>query len=595
MTLTRRIIQVYSQYWKAILLLFFMGISLSILELLGISVVLPILDDGSTATKIPFPLSMVSELFIEMQFNDKLRYIALILVVIYFLKGIFFYINGILGTNLERSISKNFVLNCYKGISKVNISYIDANKESELFTKAVAYAGGYGNVIKLISNIIPMIFTLLLLLTTLLIISPIMLGLSLSIAILASLIVRKVYKKRELAGAKIAQSNMALNSLVIEEISAIKARRLSNSTNQSIKFVRRGLNIWSENFVNLEKIVLSIRPIIELLGILALALILVVFSYFLVDRGFFVDSAATILTFLLIFTRTLTPISSLNASFVAIKANMPYFKVTEDFLSELDQHKIDDGDINIDELKNSIQFKNVFFSYNQENNNVLNDISFSIPVGAKVGIVGLSGSGKSSLIDLLLKHYKPSSGEICIDGIDLNKIKSNSWYDVIGVVSQDPFFFDGSINYNISFSHDVKDTDKIIEAAKKAHIHEFITSLPNGYDSKIGGRGDLLSGGQKQRIAIARALFHDPNVLIFDEATSALDSETEDEIRIELGKLLNKTSITVAHRLSTIVDSDIIIVMDKGKIIQLGNLDDLEVLKDGKFYELFFNQLNNEI
>jgi subfamily B ATP-binding cassette protein MsbA len=590
----RRLVEVYFQYWKDILRFIIIGIILSFLELLGISVVLPILDGTSSVTKIPYPLNIVSELFVDIEFGAKLRYIAIILIIIYFLKGIFYYINGVFGTNLERKISKNFILKCFKGVVNSNVSFVENSKDSELFSKAVSYAGGYGNVIKLISNMIPMITTLILLVVTLFFISPYMLALSFSIAVLSSLIIRKVHEKSELAGEKIALSNMKLNSIVIEEISGIKTRRLSNSLGQSVKFVEDGLTRWSENLINLEKIVVSIKPIIEFLGILALALILFVFSYFLVDSSIFTDSSSVILTFLLIFTRILPPIASINTTIIAIKANMPYFKVTEDFLKDLAINRVEDGDTIKKELKNSIQFQNVSFQYNQDSPYVLNDVSFSIPVGSKVGIVGLSGSGKSSLIDLLLRHYQPSSGKIIIDGLDLNELELTSWYETLGVVSQDPFFFNETINYNISFSQDFDNIEKVIKAAKKANIHKFVETLPNGYKSLIGGRGELLSGGQRQRIAIARALYHNPDILIFDEATSALDTETENEIRLELAQLTGKTIVMVAHRLSTIMDSDIIIVVDNGKLIQCGSPGDLIEKKKGKFYQLISKQLNNE-
>ena len=594
MHLRKTLINVYAQYWKDVLKFILIGVILSFLELLGISIVLPILDGtSSSTTKIPYPLSMVSAIFIDMEFNTKLKYIAVILVIIFFVKGIFAYINGILGAKLERKVSKNYVLKCYKGISKVNAGYLDSVKETDLFTKSVAFAGSYGNIIRLIANMVPMLMTLVILMVALLMIYPIMLILSLSVAVLSTLLIRNIHKKSELAGKKITQANKKLNFKFIEEISGLKTRRLSNSINHSINFIKQRLDEWSGSFLGLEKLIVSIRPVIEFIGIVSLAIILLGFSYFLVDSNMFVDNSTALLTFMVVFSRILSPVSSINQSISGIKSNLPYVKITEEFLSELEVDKVVDGRIEKTKLEKSIEFKNVFFRYNKSTNDALTDVSFLIPLGSKVGIVGLSGSGKSSLVDLLLRHYDPYSGNILIDGIDLKDIALVSWYEILGVVNQDPFLFDSSISYNISFGQDSGNLQKTIKAAKKAHIHDFIQSLPDGYDSIVGGRGDLLSGGQRQRISIARALFHNPDVLIFDEATSALDSETELDIRLAIEELsTSKTIIMVAHRMSTILDSDIIIVMDKGKIIQYGNPDELIKQKDKKFYQLLKGQSN---
>jgi len=594
MHLRKTLINVYAQYWKDVLKFILIGVILSFLELLGISIVLPILDGtSSSTTKIPYPLSMVSAIFIDMEFNTKLKYIAVILVIIFFVKGIFAYINGILGAKLERKVSKNYVLKCYKGISNVNVGYLDGVKETDLFSKSVLFAGSYGNIIRLIANMVPMFMTLVILMVALLMIYPIMLILSLSVAVLSTLLIRNIHKKSELAGKKITQANKKLNFKFIEEISGLKTRRLSNSINHSINFIKKRLDEWSSSFLGLEKLMVSIRPVIELIGIVSLAIILLGFSYFLVDSNMFVDNSTALLTFMVIFSRILSPVSAINQSISSIKSNMPYVKITEEFLSELEVDKVVDGRIEKTKLEKSIEFKNVFFRYNKSTNDALTDVSFLIPLGSKVGIVGLSGSGKSSLVDLLLRHYDPYSGNILIDGIDLKDIALVSWYEILGVVNQDPFLFDSSISYNISFGQDSGNLQKTIKAAKKAHIHDFIQSLPDGYDSIVGGRGDLLSGGQRQRISIARALFHNPDVLIFDEATSALDSETELDIRLAIEELsTSKTIIMVAHRMSTILDSDIIIVMDKGKIIQYGNPDELIKQKDKKFYQLLKGQSN---
>lgn len=219
----------------------------------------------------------------------------------------------------------------------------------------------------------------------------------------------------------------------------------------------------------------------------------------------------------------------------------------------------------------SITFNNVNFSY-EPNRQILFDVNFSIPSGSTLAVVGHSGSGKSTLARLLFRFYDTSSGSILINDHDIKQITQKSLRSMIGIVPQDTVLFNESIYYNIAYGRPNASEAEILAAAKSAHIHDFVQSLPNQYDSQVGERGLKLSGGEKQRIAIARAILKNPLILIFDEATSALDSRTEKNIQRELKQLSkNRTTLIIAHRLSTVIDADQILVMDKGRIVEQGN------------------------
>lgn len=222
-----------------------------------------------------------------------------------------------------------------------------------------------------------------------------------------------------------------------------------------------------------------------------------------------------------------------------------------------------------------IEFEHVDFSYGP-NRQILHDISFNIEAGTKIAFVGASGSGKSSLVRLLFRFYDPQAGKITIDGVDIRDVKQQSLRQAIGVVPQDTVLFNDSIYHNILYGNPNADKQAVLEAAKQAHIHHFIESLPDGYDSMVGERGLKLSGGEKQRVAIARTLLKNPQILVFDEATSALDSHSEKAINRELQSIsTNKTTLVIAHRLSTIVNADTILVLDHGKIIERGTHEQL--------------------
>jgi ATP-binding cassette subfamily B protein len=218
----------------------------------------------------------------------------------------------------------------------------------------------------------------------------------------------------------------------------------------------------------------------------------------------------------------------------------------------------------------AVRFEKVGFSYDPKRQ-VLFDTDFEIPAGRTVAVVGHSGSGKSTLARLLFRFYDVNAGSIRINGEDIRQLTQASLRAAIGIVPQDTVLFNDSIFYNIQYGRPTAPREEVIAAARSAHIHEFIESLPDKYDTKVGERGLKLSGGEKQRVAIARALLKNPPILIFDEATSALDSKTEKAIQAELEQAaIGRTTLVIAHRLSTVMNADEIIVLDAGRIVERG-------------------------
>ena len=239
--------------------------------------------------------------------------------------------------------------------------------------------------------------------------------------------------------------------------------------------------------------------------------------------------------------------------------------------------------------KTEIKFSNISFGYD-ERRTVIKDISFEVPNGKKVAIVGPTGAGKSTISRLLFRFYDPTNGSIYINDENINSISQHSLRKIIGVVPQDTVLFNDTIHYNISYGDPKASEDDIINAAKNADIHDFVIGLPDGYKTIVGERGLKLSGGEKQRVAIARTFLKNPKILFFDEATSALDSTTEKEIQKNLENISkNKTTLIIAHRLSTAAYADNIIVLDKGSIIEQGSHNYLLDLK-GKYFEMWEKQ-----
>jgi len=253
-----------------------------------------------------------------------------------------------------------------------------------------------------------------------------------------------------------------------------------------------------------------------------------------------------------------------------------------------EQPSIKDGEntVSLQPFTKAIEYKNVIFGYNEEKN-VIKDFNVSIKYGETVAFVGHSGSGKTTVANLLLRFYDPKNGQVLIDGQDIKNVTLASLRQQVGIVSQDVVLFDDTVKYNISYGSFDAPMEDIIRAAKNANAHDFISKLPDGYDTLVGERGMKLSGGEKQRLSIARAMLKNPPILVLDEATSALDSESEKLVQSAIDNLMkDRTVILIAHRLATVRNASKIIVMDNGYVAESGTHDELLKIKDGIYKKL---------
>lgn len=296
-------------------------------------------------------------------------------------------------------------------------------------------------------------------------------------------------------------------------------------------------------------------------------LIMVLAANSVVQHKMTVGDVVLVATFI---TQLYTPLNFLGFIYREIKHSLADIERMFGLLST--HQEVDDvaGAVALDTRQAGIRFADVEFTYDDKRT-ILHGLNFEIPAGSSLAVVGASGAGKSTLSRLLFRFYDVSQGSISINGRDIRQLTQDSLRAHIGIVPQDTVLFNDSIYYNIAYGRPGASREEVMEAARSAHIHDFVMSLPDGYDTQVGERGLKLSGGEKQRVAIARTVLKNPPILVFDEATSALDSRTEKAIQHELASIsANRTTLIIAHRLSTIVDADQIIVMDAGHVLERG-------------------------
>jgi subfamily B ATP-binding cassette protein MsbA len=321
----------------------------------------------------------------------------------------------------------------------------------------------------------------------------------------------------------------------------------------------------------------------EFMGVLVLSIILWIGGTMVLGNEHNLEADGFI-TYIVFFTQIIPPSKSLSTSFYNAQRGSAAIQRIEEILQAPVLVKDTANAIELKEFRNEIEFRNVSFSYNETP--ILKNISFTIPKGKTIALVGSSGAGKSTLADLIPRFHEVTAGEILIDGVNIKDYTTHSVRKLMGIVTQEPILFNDTIANNITLGSEPADLDAIFHAAKVANAYTFIKKKEDGLETNVGDRGNKLSGGEKQRITIARAILKNPPILILDEATSSLDTESERLVQDAIDNMMqNRTSIVIAHRLSTIRNADEIIVLQKGEIAEKGTHESL-LAQNGIYWKL---------
>lgn len=395
-------------------------------------------------------------------------------------------------------------------------------------------------------------------------------------------IVRKRFKK-------VQESFSAISDRVQENISGIRVIRAYVQEEDEVKKFEELNEQMVESNLKMVGISAYVAPLIELCFSISFVLNLIIGGNMALENKI---SLGQFIAFNGYLTMIMAPIISIGRIITIVQRGMASLGRLNEIFNVNPEIKEGDNLVKSD-IKGSIEIKNLSFSYPNSKELALRDINLVIPQGHTLGIIGKTGSGKSTLINLLLKMYNISNEKILFDEIDINDYELNTLRDSFGFVPQENFLFNASISDNIKFFKDTYSKDEMINAAQNSCIYESIMGLPKGFDEILGERGVNISGGQKQRISIARALIKNPQILILDDALSAVDTITEKQILKNLKTVRkNKTTIIIAHRISAVIDADEIIVLDKGKILERGTHLEL-VKKGGLYYDIYNAQSQN--
>ncbi len=588
-------------HWKNTILYLVFNILTAATSLFSIAMVIPFLRvlfglDQLVTQPVPIEFSLssiqhnfnyvISQMLMSYGTNKTLIYVCMAVVGMFFMRNLFTYLSSYFMAPVRNGIVEDMRNKMYRKILNLPMSYFSNERKGDIMSRV---ANDVQEVDNSVMSSIQVLFKdpvfILFYLSSLF-----LMNFKLTLIILAMLPVigftlgfigRSLRKK-----SKIGQERLGLLTSIIDEtlhglriIKAFTAEETvyAKTADTNRRYTRLQIRIFRRR--NLAS------PMTEFISILVLAVILYMGATMVLDKDM-AFSAEAFIAYIMIFSQILPPAKNFSSAWYNVQKGMASLDRVDELLNA-DEKILDPvHPVEFNGFKNAIEYRHVYFSYG--NDDVLHDILLSVKKGQTVALVGASGAGKTTMVDLLPRFFDVTEGEIRIDDVPIKNYRVTELRSLFGIVNQEPILFNDTFYNNIAFGNPGASSDQVEQAARIANAHDFIMETPEGYQTSIGERGSKLSGGQRQRISIARAVLKNPPILILDEATSSLDSENERMVQDALDRLLSdRTSLVIAHRLSTIVKADNIVVLDQGRIVEQGNHEAL--LKLGGQYKRLYD------
>ncbi|OGN08971.1 MAG: hypothetical protein A3J46_04995 [Candidatus Yanofskybacteria bacterium RIFCSPHIGHO2_02_FULL_41_11] len=576
----------FSGYKKQFIITLILGLIAGLFGGIGIGAIIPLFafinKDGQRIEELDSISLIIERFFGVLGLEYSLFFLIVMVVALFTLKAaityLSFYLNEKIATSYENKARKNLFRKTLKADWPFLLEQRIGHLESVLMQDTYMSSGILSNI-----NAVIMTGTSMLMYAFIAInISASITFLTLGLGVVLFFLLRPFFYKIRKLSENFGKTYRNINNHVSEHMIGSKTIKSIGAEDKVIDSAMEDMELLRKIRIDIALYNKAPGAFLEPLGFVFISILLLFYYHY--DPMFNIASFAAIMYLV---QKKISFMQGINTRLNSINEALPHLQTVIDFEKHAEDHEEkDEGDLPFS-FEKEMSVKNVSFAYNSDRR-VLNNLSLNIKRGEMVGLIGPSGAGKTTLVDILLRLFRPGSGEILIDGKNINDIRVTEWRKKVSYVSQEIFLLNDTIENNIKF-YDASISDKdIVEATKMANIYDFIYSLPDNFKTIVGERGVRLSGGQRQRIILARALARKPEVLILDEATSALDNESEVLIQKSIESLKNQvTVLAIAHRLSTVMNSDRLIVMDNGKIIEEGKPSELLENKDSYFYKAY--------
>ena len=511
--------------------------------------------------------------------SQGLLYICFVVAIVFFVKNVFRYIALYFLAPIRTGVVQDLRNDIYQKIVSLPLSFFSEKRKGDLIARtSVDVQEVEWGILSVLEIFFKEPVTILLYLGALIYISPKMTLFVLLVLPITGIIIAQIGRKLRRSSAQAQDKQGDIISIIEESIGGLRILKAFNATKTHAQKFAKENKAQSTMMTRVLRQKEVASPLTEILAIGVVVLVLFFGGTMILEQQN--DSSLTaeaFITFMLIFSQVIAPAKAFSTAYYRIIKGIASMDRIEEILTMKNPIINKPNALQLTHFDQKFEYQKVGFAYDdQPNQVVLTDINATIQKGQTVALVGASGAGKSTIVDLLNRFFDTTDGDIFIDGHSIKDVDIHSLHDLIGIVSQEAILFNDTVFNNIALGNEHATKEAVIQSAKIANAHDFINQLEFGYETLIGDRGNKLSGGEKQRLTIARAILKNPPILILDEATSALDAESEKLVQDALYKLMqNRTSIIIAHRLSTIQHADVIWVMKSGKIVEKGTHSEL--------------------